>query len=92
MTAISKLQFSPFRANFCRGWAKPLIYRWVGLGWVQVWFLVGHPRVAQLADVLIQGAPLSALRLPLPLLVAGDAFYPPTHLCSPHLAQREQEF
>ena len=25
MTAISKLQFSPFRANFCRGWAKPLI-------------------------------------------------------------------
>ena len=26
MTAISKLQFSPFRANFCRGWAKPLIY------------------------------------------------------------------
>ena len=25
MTAISKLQFSPFRANFCRGRAKPLI-------------------------------------------------------------------
>ena len=25
MTAISKLQFSPFHANFCRGWAKPLI-------------------------------------------------------------------
>ena len=25
MTAISTLQFSPFRANFCRGWAKPLI-------------------------------------------------------------------
>ena len=48
MTAISKLQFSPFRANFCHGWAKPLIYACSSLP--SVFFSTGQTRVYRLVS------------------------------------------